>query len=60
MNLVAEIRKGKVIVIDDSVPEWITAYLGQHIKPANNQEPTIRGLSDLDAVRKKYEELKKK
>jgi len=60
LSLMAEVRKGQVIVIADLLPDWISSYLGEHLKPPNNQESGVRNLSNLDAVRKKYEELKKK
>lgn len=60
MTLMAEIRRGQLIMLANPLPEWVTTYLGQHIKPANNQQPNTRDLNDLDAVRRKYGELKKK
>jgi predicted ABC-type ATPase len=60
MSLMAEVRKGQVIVVANPLPEWISSYLGKHLNPSNNPDSDIRDLSDLDAVRKKYESLKKK
>jgi predicted ABC-type ATPase len=58
--LLVEISQGQVQYLSDSLPEWITKHFSQHLGQQEKQETKIRDLSNIDEVRKSYEELRKK
>jgi predicted ABC-type ATPase len=60
MKLVAEITKGEVVYISDTLPEWVTQYLGQKFRNEVKSETKARDLNSIDAVRKQYLENKGK
>ena len=58
MIRIAEINHGQILELADSVPEWITKYLGKHLQPGLKQEKPIKDMT-FDEVRKTYQEEKK-
>lgn len=60
MIRLAEISQGQIIEIIDSLPNWVTQYLGQHIQQQIEQQKKVRELGSIEEVRKSYEDLKAK
>ena len=60
MNLVAECRKGQIIMLSEKLPDWVTRFLGNHFRSHPNANVSIRSMNDIDAVRKSYQVLKGK
>ena len=57
MTRIAEITHGQILELADSVPEWITKYLGKHLQPGLKQEKPIKDMT-FEEVRKTYQESK--
>ena len=60
MLLAAECRKGQMIIVNENLPEWVTRYLGRHFKPVSDSNIVPNAMSNIDAVRKSYQDLKEK
>ncbi|HEV2478685.1 MAG TPA: hypothetical protein VGS79_03440 [Puia sp.] len=60
MLLVAECRKGQIKMRTEVLPGWIVEYLGRHFTTSSTTDASPRSLSDIDAVRRSYQELKNK
>jgi predicted ABC-type ATPase len=60
MQLVAECRKGKIIMLVEKLPVWVDHLLGDHRGPNSDPEISYKSMNDIDAVRKAYEALKGK
>jgi len=60
MELIAEVRKSKIIFLSTYLPGWVVTYLGSNLKPSTepNQEPEL--LNDIGKIRMKYRALKEK
>lgn len=60
MTRLAEFDHGQVIEVVDSLPNWVTRYLGQHFQQPIEQQKNVRELGSIEEVRKSYENLKAK
>jgi predicted ABC-type ATPase len=60
MIRLAEITHGQIIEVVDSLPNWVTQYLGQHFQQQIEKQKNVRELGSIEEVRKSYEELKAK
>jgi predicted ABC-type ATPase len=60
MTLMAEIRKGEVLYLSQSLPKWISKHFSSHLKEDPKEQTSVRNLDTLDEVRKMYDRLKKK
>lgn len=60
MTLMAEIRKGEVLYLSQSLPEWISKHFFSYLKEGPKEQTNARSLDTLDEVRKMYDRLKKK
>lgn len=60
MIRLAEINEGQVIEVIDSLPNWVTQYLGQHFQQQIEQQKKVRELGTIEEVRKSYKEIKPK
>lgn len=59
LRIVAEIQKGKIISVEESLPKWVTHYLPNHFsKSPGTEKKSIADMNSLDEVRKAYENLK--
>jgi hypothetical protein len=60
VQLLADIKQGKIIHIIEKLPDWVTKYLGQHFQQNYKQEIKIKDMKDIDEVKKAYKKLKNK
>jgi hypothetical protein len=60
MELVAESRKGQIVMVAEKLPDWVTHLIDKHIRPNPNPGISFKSMSDIDAVRKSYQALKGK
>ena len=60
MELVAECRKGQIVMVAEKLPEWVARFLGNHLRQNSDQSISYQSMSDIDAVRKSYQALKGK
>lgn len=60
MIRLAEISQGQIIEVVDSLPNWVTQYLGQHFQQQIEQQKNVQELGSIEEVRKSYEDLKAK
>jgi predicted ABC-type ATPase len=59
-RLIAEIDRGEIVYLTETIPGWVIANLSQHLQPQTTKEIKIRDLRSIDEVRKTYNELKNK
>jgi predicted ABC-type ATPase len=60
MQLVVECRKGEIIMLTEELPEWVEHLVSKRLHPNADTEIPYKSMSDIDAVRKSYQELKEK
>ena len=60
MVRLAEISQGQIIEVIESLPNWVTQYLGPHFQQQIEQQKKVRELGSIEEVRKSYEVLKAK
>jgi predicted ABC-type ATPase len=60
MIRIVEINQGQIIEVVDSLPNWVTQYLGQHFQQQIEKQKNVRELGSIEEVRKSYEDLKAK
>jgi hypothetical protein len=60
MVLVAEFKRGEIVMLAERLPRWVMQYLGNHLTPKSEPSNSPKDLSDIDAVRKSYQALKGK
>jgi len=60
VQLLADIKQGKIIHTIEKLPDWITKYLGQHFQQNYKQEIKIKDMEDIDEVKKAYKKLRNK
>jgi hypothetical protein len=60
MVRLAEISQGQIIDVIESLPNWVTQYLGQHFQQQIEKQKQARDLGSIEEVRKSYEDLKAK
>jgi predicted ABC-type ATPase len=60
MELVAECRKGQIVMVAKILPDWVARFLGNHLHPNSDPSVSYKSMSDIDAVRKSYQALKGK
>jgi predicted ABC-type ATPase len=60
MVRLAEISQGQIIEVIESLPNWVTQYLGQHFQQQIEKQKQARDLGSIEEVRKSYEDLKAK
>lgn len=59
-QLVAEVEKGQAVYLADTLPEWVSKYLGNNLMPKDEKETKATDLNNIDEVRKMYSQLKGK
>ena len=60
MELVAECRKGQIVMVAEMLPDWVTRFLSNRLRPNTDRSVSYKSMSDIDAVRKSYQALKGK
>ena len=60
MELVAECRKGKIIMVTEILPDWVGRFLVTHLRQNSDQSISYQSMSDIDTVRKAYQAIKGK
>jgi len=58
MSLVAEYKKGQLVMQMENVPLWVVDYLGKHLSGMGKSDISQQTFKDIDAVRKSYQKLK--
>lgn len=60
IQLLVEVSHGQVLHHLESLPQWVTTYLGRHLQKQEKQETKIAELKDINEVRKRYQRSKQK
>lgn len=60
VKLIAEIEKGDILHVVETLPEWVNNYLSDNFQNQVMEKAKISRLANIDEVRKAYAQLKER